>query len=184
MADSNDGRRPSKLDSHVQSQFPGEFPAAYTRPYRPPGLAAEYYGDHGESVADQPGVRPQPPSIIHTADQAHLHEPTAEAAPPPEPSSLGQVGAAASFFASPSDHENPSFQTAFWFERCALRHCCSWTCSWSWRASSWSPETGQRLTCRTWAAASVEPARPFNEHGASAQSARAARQTRQLFQRS
>jgi hypothetical protein len=106
MNGSNDGRRASKLDSLVQSQFPGEFPETFSRPYQTPGLAAEYYGDYGESVADQPGVRPQRPSIIMTADQAHLLEPTAEAAPPPEPSSMGQVGAAASFFASTSDHEN------------------------------------------------------------------------------
>ncbi len=103
MNGSGDGRAPSNLDSHVPSQFPGVFPSTFAAPYRPPGLATEYYGDQGESVADQPGVRPQPPSIIHTADQAHLHEPTIEAAPPPEPSSMGQTGAAASFFANTSD---------------------------------------------------------------------------------
>lgn len=90
------------LDDHnaslPQNQFPGQAPSEYTEPYRPPGHAAEYYGDHGESVQSQPGVRPNPPSVIHTADQAHLMQPTTEAKPPPEPSSLGQVGAAASFF--------------------------------------------------------------------------------------
>ena len=82
-----------------QNQFPGAVPDQYTKPYRPPGLASDYYGDQGESVSFQPGVRPNPPSIIHNADQAHLMEPTAEAKPPQEPSSLGQLGAAASFFA-------------------------------------------------------------------------------------
>ena len=105
MDSPNDGRYAPKLDSHVQSQFPGEFPSTFSGPYKPPGLAAEYYGDHGESVADQPGIRPQPPSIIQTVDQAHLQEPTAEPAPPAEPSSMGQVGAAASFFASTGDIE-------------------------------------------------------------------------------
>lgn len=95
-----------------QNQFPGEIPTTYTQPYRPPGLAAEYYGDHGESVAFQPGVRPNPPSIITNAEQAHLMEPTLTAQPPPEPSSVGQVGAAASYFAvdtgSQSTPCNPS----------------------------------------------------------------------------
>jgi hypothetical protein len=98
------------LDNHrasmVENQFPGEFPSTFAEPYRPPGLAADYYGDHGESVADQPGVRPAPPSIIIAADQAHLHEATIEAAPPPEPSSLGQLGAAASFYGGTSDFES------------------------------------------------------------------------------
>jgi hypothetical protein len=98
------------LDNHrasmVENQFPGEFPSTFAEPYRPPGLAADYYGDHGESVAYQPGVRPVPPSIIIAADQAHLHEATIEAAPPPEPSSLGQVGAAASFYGGTSDFES------------------------------------------------------------------------------
>ncbi|KIX10661.1 uncharacterized protein Z518_01745 [Rhinocladiella mackenziei CBS 650.93] len=81
-----------------QNQFPGEVPNTYTRPYRPAGLASDYYGDQGESVAFQPGVRPNPPSIVTSAEQAHLMEPTIEAKPPPEPSSLGQVGAAATYF--------------------------------------------------------------------------------------
>ena len=82
-----------------QNQFPGQGPSQYTEPYRPPGLAASYYGDQGESVQYQPGVRPNQPSIIHTADQAHLMEARTDSKPPPEPSSMGQVGAAASFFA-------------------------------------------------------------------------------------
>jgi len=83
-----------------QNQFPGEVPATYSQPYRPPGLglASDYYGDHGESVASQPGVRPDAPNIIIPADQAHLQEPSVEAKPPPEPSSQGQIGAAASYY--------------------------------------------------------------------------------------
>ena len=122
-SDRDDKRRSSKrdekprrtdseraLDNHkasmVENQFPGEFPSTFAEPYRPPGLAADYYGDQGESVAFQPGVRPVPPSIIIAADQAHLHEATTEAAPPPEPSSLGQLGAAASFYGGTSDFES------------------------------------------------------------------------------
>ncbi|EXJ63233.1 hypothetical protein A1O7_03680 [Cladophialophora yegresii CBS 114405] len=90
-----------------QNQFPGEFPDAYAQPYRPPGLAAEYYNDHGESVQSQPGVRPNQPSVVTNAEQAHLMEPTVEPKPPPEPSSLGQIGAAASFYGD-TNYENDS----------------------------------------------------------------------------
>lgn len=96
--------RGSNIASLPENQFPGEFPATYSKPYRPPGLAAEYYGDLGESVVFQPGVRPNQPSIVTSAEQAHLIEPTVEPRPPPEPSSVGQVGAAASYFETvPSD---------------------------------------------------------------------------------
>lgn len=81
-----------------ENQFPGEIPSTFTQPFRPPGLAADYYGDQGESVSFQPGVRPNQPSIVTSAEQAHLMEPSVEARPPTEPSSLGQVGAAASYF--------------------------------------------------------------------------------------
>ena len=98
------------MSAHVQDQFPGQFPSESTAPYRPPlaaseggpGLAAEYYGDAGESVASQPGVRPQPPSVIVGAEP-HLHAASAIAAPPPEPSASGSVGAAASFFSTTDD---------------------------------------------------------------------------------
>ncbi|ETI22903.1 hypothetical protein G647_04697 [Cladophialophora carrionii CBS 160.54] len=90
-----------------QNQFPGEFPDTYAQPYRPPGLAAEYYNDHGESVQSQPGVRPNQPSIVTNTEQAHLMEPTVEPKPPPEPSSLGQIGAAASFYGD-TNYENDS----------------------------------------------------------------------------
>ncbi|EXJ80136.1 hypothetical protein A1O1_08278 [Capronia coronata CBS 617.96] len=88
----------ANIASLPENQFPGEFPVTYTKPYRPPGLATEYYGDQGESVASQPGVRPNPPSIVTNAEQAHLIEPTIDPRPPPEPSSLGVLGAAASYF--------------------------------------------------------------------------------------
>ena len=81
-----------------QNQFPGEPLGDYAQPYRPPGLAAEYYGDQGQSVDLQPGVRPNMPSIITSADQAHLQEPYIEPRPPAEPSSIGQAGAASAFY--------------------------------------------------------------------------------------
>ena len=93
------------ISSHVQDQFPGQFPVQSATPYRPPiaiseggpGLAAEYYGDAGESVAEQPGNRTNTPSLIIGAEP-HLQPALAVAAPPPEPSASGGVGAAASFF--------------------------------------------------------------------------------------
>ncbi|GFF34085.1 hypothetical protein IFM58399_03754 [Aspergillus lentulus] len=91
---------PLVYDPHVQQQFPGQFPAYVAEPYRPPnpaGEAADYYGDQGQSVAEQPGVRPKPPSIIPNS-QAHLMTASPVANPPPEPSSMGQVGAAAAYF--------------------------------------------------------------------------------------
>lgn len=93
------------MSSHVRDQFPGQFPAQSSAPYRPPlaaseggpGLAAEYYGDDGQSVAEQPGNRANTPSLIIGAEP-HLQPALAVAAPPPEPSASGAVGAAASFF--------------------------------------------------------------------------------------
>ncbi|KAL8702004.1 MAG: hypothetical protein Q9224_000224, partial [Gallowayella concinna] len=98
-------RQPRAKSSHVQDQFPGQFPAQAAAPYRPrvaaseggPGLAAEYYGDAGQSVVDQPGVRTQSPSLIVGAEP-HLQSASAVAAPPLEPSASGGIGAAASFF--------------------------------------------------------------------------------------
>lgn len=95
----------TRISDHVTDQFPGQFPINSTAPYRPPlgkseggpGLAAEYYGDDGQSVAEQPGVRPHRPAVIIGAEP-HLQPPSAVAAPPPEPSASGGVGAAASFF--------------------------------------------------------------------------------------
>ena len=101
------------MSSHVQDQFPGQFPAQTSAPYRPPlatseggpGLAAEYYGDAGQSVAEQPGNRADTPSLIIGAEP-HLQPALAVAAPPPEPSASGAVGAAASFFSGDfEEHE-------------------------------------------------------------------------------
>ena len=97
--------QPLTQSSHVQDQFPGQFPAQSAAPYRPPlaaseggpGLAAEYYGDAGQSVIDQPGVRIHSPSLIVGAEP-HLQAASVVAAPPPEPSASGAIGAAASFF--------------------------------------------------------------------------------------
>ncbi|KAL5047190.1 hypothetical protein BDW71DRAFT_46145 [Aspergillus fruticulosus] len=93
---------PTIYDPHVQQQFPGQFPTSYAEPYRPPnpaGEAADYYNDQGQSVQEQPGVRPKPPLVIPNS-QAHLITASPTANPPPEPSSLGEVGAAASYFAN------------------------------------------------------------------------------------
>ncbi|KAJ5977520.1 hypothetical protein N7501_000862 [Penicillium viridicatum] len=87
-------------DPHVQQQFPGQFPEQVAAPYRPPnpaGAAADYYGDQGESVEHQPGIRPAPPSVLPNT-QAHLMAASPSANPPPEPSSLGETGAAAAYF--------------------------------------------------------------------------------------
>ena len=101
------------MSSHVQDQFPGQFPAQASAPHRPPlatseggpGLAAEYYGDAGQSVAEQPGNRVDTPSLIIGAEP-HLQPALAVAAPPPEPSASGAVGAAASFFSGEfEEHE-------------------------------------------------------------------------------
>jgi hypothetical protein len=113
--------RPPVMSDHVPDQFPGQFPSGATAPYRPPlaveeggpGLAAEYYGDAGESVQTQPGVRPSAPSII-VGTQPHLMVASPIAAPPIEPSATGEVGAAASFFSgasfSPSTSPKPGTQ--------------------------------------------------------------------------
>ena len=107
--------------THIQDQFPGQFPAQSAAPYRPPlaaseggpGLAAEYYGDAGQSVVDQPGVRIHSPSLIVGAEP-HLQAASVVAAPPPEPSASGGIGAAASFFdgtfSAGSDMEGHSSQ--------------------------------------------------------------------------
>ena len=79
-----------------------------------PGLAAEYYGDAGESVAQQPGNRTHSPSLIVGAEP-HLQPASSEAAPPIEPSQIGGTGAAASFYNEPFDdgiNPNADQQTA------------------------------------------------------------------------
>ncbi|KAJ6168595.1 hypothetical protein N7497_001438 [Penicillium chrysogenum] len=87
-------------DPHVQQQFPGQFPEQVAAPYPPPnpaGAAADYYGDQGQSVEHQPGIRPARPSVLPNT-QAHLMAASPSANPPPEPSSLGETGAAAAYF--------------------------------------------------------------------------------------
>lgn len=109
---------PARVSPHVPDQFPGQFPISSTEPYRPPlavseggpGLAADYYGDAGESVATQPGVRPQPPALIIGAEP-HLQPASSVVAPPPEPSASGHVGAAASFF--DGSFEDQSVQASY-----------------------------------------------------------------------
>ena len=98
--------------AHVQDQFPGQDPGAYTAPYRPPlgtneggpGLAAEYYGDQGESVAAQPGVRPQGPSVI-MGEQTHLVAASSVPAPPVE---TGSGSAQDYFFGDNHPQDNQS----------------------------------------------------------------------------
>ncbi len=105
----------ANMSSYVPDQFPGQFPSQSTAPYRPPvaateggpGLAAEYYGDAGESVAHQPGVRPQAPSLIVGAEP-HLQAASLISAPPVEPSVTGNVGAAASFFSGTDNYQSLS----------------------------------------------------------------------------
>ena len=109
----------ASTSAHVQDQFPNQFPIGIAEPYRPPlaineggpGLAADYYGDTGESVATQPGIRPQQPSLIIGAEP-HLQPASSTVAPPVEPSSVGHVGAAASFFdgSFESEANQPSYQ--------------------------------------------------------------------------
>ena len=103
------------ISDHVPDMFPGQFPAGAAAPYRPPvakteggpGLASEYYGDAGQSVADQPGVRMHSPNLI-VGTEPHLMMASSVAAPPPEPSSMGQQGSAAAFFNSESSFQTPN----------------------------------------------------------------------------
>jgi serine/arginine repetitive matrix protein 2 len=86
------------MSSHVQAQFPGQDPVQYTSSAmpggRPFGAAADFYNDQGESVHQQPGVRPQPPSVIIGQDTPHL----VAAAAQPNPVADTGSGAAADFY--------------------------------------------------------------------------------------
>jgi serine/arginine repetitive matrix protein 2 len=86
------------MSSHVQDQFPGQDPAHYASSALPGGnpfgAAAEFYQDMGQSVGQQPGVRPQQPSVIIGQDTPHL---TAAAAQPNPVADTGS-GAAADFY--------------------------------------------------------------------------------------
>ncbi|PLN77132.1 hypothetical protein BDW42DRAFT_188252 [Aspergillus taichungensis] len=58
----------------AEGASPNGFAAFDPHPYRPPnpaGEAADYYGDQGQSVADQPGIRPTAPEVLPN-NQAHL----------------------------------------------------------------------------------------------------------------
>ena len=108
---SSSARPDERFSDHVPDQFPGQFPAESSAPSRSAhGLAAEYYNDAGQSVHAQPGVRPHTPDIIMNPD-SHLMTASATDAPPPEPSTHGSVGAAASFYTAagvPSASSNSS----------------------------------------------------------------------------
>ncbi|KAK2803913.1 hypothetical protein FQN51_002799 [Onygenales sp. PD_10] len=95
-------------------QLPGGPPGVVAPPAPAVGEAAEYYNDQGQSVATQPGVRPNPPSLIIGAEP-HLMAASATPNPPAEPSSMGQSGAAADFYGGPpvssaEPHGNPPIQ--------------------------------------------------------------------------
>ncbi|KAI9684229.1 MAG: hypothetical protein M1820_010901, partial [Bogoriella megaspora] len=81
--------RSSGIDGNLTSQFPGQIPETFAAPYRPEfnaaggfGLAADFYGDQGESVHRQPGVRAGTPVIAGT--QPHLQAASAAPNPPQE----------------------------------------------------------------------------------------------------
>ncbi|KAF7455202.1 hypothetical protein A1F99_024600, partial [Pyrenophora tritici-repentis] len=90
------------MSSHVQSQFPGQDPVHYAsgalpggQPY---GEASDYYRDQGQSVHDQPGIRPQQGPLINH-NTPHLIAASAHANPVPDTGS----GAAADFYTSSMD---------------------------------------------------------------------------------
>ncbi|KAK1918019.1 hypothetical protein P3342_000737 [Pyrenophora teres f. teres] len=90
------------MSSHVQNQFPGQDPVHYAsgalpggHPY---GEASDYYRDQGQSVHDQPGIRPQQGPLINH-NTPHLIAASAHANPVPDTGS----GAAADFYASSMD---------------------------------------------------------------------------------
>ncbi|KAF2445827.1 hypothetical protein P171DRAFT_274071 [Karstenula rhodostoma CBS 690.94] len=90
------------LSSHVHDQFPGQDPQQFATPFVPHapvhtasfGEAADYYGDQGESVHHQPGVRIERPSVIIPQDQQHLLTGSAQANPVADTG----AGAAAEFY--------------------------------------------------------------------------------------
>lgn len=112
------GSRPPTggMSSHVQDQFPGQDPVQYATSALPGGnpfgAAADFYNDQGQSVHQQPGVRPQPPSVIIGQDTPHLMAAAAHANPVADTGS----GAAADFYgtstnAPPSKPPRPSSST-------------------------------------------------------------------------
>ncbi|KAF2687968.1 hypothetical protein K458DRAFT_332495 [Lentithecium fluviatile CBS 122367] len=99
------------MSSHVPDQFPGQDPAQFARPFMPGpvhtnsfGEAAEYYGDMGDSVQHQPGVRPDRPSVIMPLDTPHLMSATSQANPVADTGS----GAAADFYGTANIESPPT----------------------------------------------------------------------------
>lgn len=99
------------LSSHIPNQFPDQTPLKYAAPYLPGqsndvsaavGAAAEYYGDQGESISFQPGVRPGTPIVVGM--EPHLMPALSEPAPPVETGS----GAAAEFYGAPNASIDPA----------------------------------------------------------------------------
>jgi serine/arginine repetitive matrix protein 2 len=90
------------MSSHVQDQFPGQNPAQFAAPFVPHapvhtgsfGEAADYYGDQGQSVHQQPGVRPDAPSVLMPLDTPHLMSASSQANPVADTGN----GAAADFY--------------------------------------------------------------------------------------
>ena len=86
------------MSSHVHDQFPGQDPVQYASSAMPGnnpfGAAADFYNDQGQSVDMQPGVRPQPPSVIIGQDTPHLMAAAAQANPIADTGS----GSAADFY--------------------------------------------------------------------------------------
>ncbi|KAF2031041.1 hypothetical protein EK21DRAFT_33012, partial [Setomelanomma holmii] len=109
------------MSSHVQDQFPGQDPAQFATSALPGGhpfgAAAEYYNDQGQSVHQQPGIRPQPPSVIIGQDTPHLMS----AAAVPNPVADTGSGAAADFYGgstntAPSKPPRPSSMPGSFYE--------------------------------------------------------------------
>lgn len=93
----------ASLSSHVHDQFPGQDPVQFAtsampgqspNPFGPFGAAADFYNDQGQSVNNQPGVRPQPPSVIVGQDTPHLVAAAAHA----NPAADTGAGSAADFY--------------------------------------------------------------------------------------
>lgn len=106
---------PHGMSSHVQDQFPGQDPVKFASSALPGGnpfgAAADFYLDQGQSVHQQPGIRPQPPSVIIGQDTPHLMSAAVQANPVADTGS----GAAADFYGNsgpptskPSKSSRPS----------------------------------------------------------------------------
>lgn len=107
------------MSSHVQDQFPGQNPEQYATPaFRPGktvqeggfGLAADFYNDQGQSVSNQPGIRPESATII-TGTQPHLMTASAVPTPPVETghgSAAEFYGSSAAYVPAPSNPSKPS----------------------------------------------------------------------------